>query len=328
MKYCFIINPASGSGRGRSVWQTVERELNRLGVDYRAFLLSGRGEAGNLAASLSKGDRNSPCTLVVVGGDGTINEVLNGLSAFKNITFACIPTGSGNDFVRGLGLERDPVKALHIVLNPQKTVPIDIGISLYGSAPGSGRNISKSGGSAPESASVTGLYAVSAGIGFDAAVCNSVLDSGLKRFLNLFHSGKAVYLFTALWQLFTMDRQPLTIRTDGGESHTYEKCYFAAAMNLPYEGGGFKFCPEADPSDGAIDLFVAHGISRLRVLTLLPLAFSGRHMGARGIEILRCRKAEIKSPEPMCVHTDGEIPGFYDTVTFSLRQEKLPVIRA
>jgi YegS/Rv2252/BmrU family lipid kinase len=303
--YYFIINPSSGSGRGGIVWNTVKEELDRLKVSYRAFRLSGRGEAKRLAAAICTRAAHAPCTIVVVGGDGTINEVIDGLTNFDQITFGCIPTGSGNDFVRGLGLTRDPIEALHAILSPQEISRINIGMV---------------------SCEPSHSFIVSGGIGFDAAVCDAVQTSRLKKLLNRFHWGKLVYLFTALWQLFTMKRQTITITTDDQNSYTYEKCYFAAAMNLPYEGGGFKFCPAARPGDDLLDLFIVHGISRLKVVTLLPLAFSGRHTGFRGIEIIQCRRADITSSAPMCVHTDGEIPGFYDTVTFSLHNEKLAVI--
>jgi YegS/Rv2252/BmrU family lipid kinase len=322
--YYFIVNPASGSGRGGSVWNTVKAELDRQEVSYRAFCLSGRGEAKQLAASIGRSAQHRPCTIVVVGGDGTIDEVIDGLSGFEHITFGCIPTGSGNDFVRGLDLERDPIRALHTILTPQKIEEINVGFvtcqmaaAPSNAAPAGQRNVSPA---------KTHSYIVSAGIGFDAAVCNSVQTSRMKKLLNSFHLGKLVYLFTALWQLFAMKKQTLSITTEDGTTHTFDQCYFAAAMNLPYEGGGFQFCPDALPGDDCIDLFVVHGIPRLKVLLLLPLAFSGRHTGFRGIEIMRCHQADIRSSFPMCVHTDGEIPGFYDMVTFSLHKEKLAVI--
>ena len=179
--YYFIINPASGSGRGLSVWKTIENELNRLGTDYRAFLLSRPGEAQQLVSGFTS--RKSPCTIVAVGGDGTINDIMNGLESFEHITFACIPTGSGNDFVRGMGLCSDPVGALHIILNPKEIQKINIGLFT---APGQQKTSSFS-------------FAVSSGFGYDAAVCDSVQKSGLKKMLNLFHAGKVVYLLTALW---------------------------------------------------------------------------------------------------------------------------------
>lgn len=323
--YYFIVNPASGSGRGRSVWNTICAELDRNHISYKSFLLSRRGEARALAASLAQSKQ--PFTLVVVGGDGTINETVDGLftglahaglsdsqeemrsdenAVIPHITFGCIPTGSGNDFVRGLHLAKDPIEALHAILHPKELRPVNIGVTRSGQK--------------------TRFFAVSSGIGFDAAVCSCVLDSGLKNALNHFHSGKLVYLFTALWLLLTMERQTLQITIDGGAAQTFPKAYFAAAMNLRYEGGGFLFCPDAKPDDNCLDLIVANNISRLRALTVLPLALFGRHTNKRGITIRRCKTAAIQTTAPLTVHTDGEIPGSFDKVSFSLHEKKLAVI--
>lgn len=308
--YYFIINPVSGSGRGLKVWTTVKAELDRLQVDYRAFLLSRPGEAKKLAESFT--DFSHPVTIIAVGGDGTINDIINGLASFQNITFGCIPTGSGNDFVRGLNLPKSSIDALHMILNPKQIQKINIGRAScqFSTAPCPSRH----------------FFTVSAGMGYDAAVCYSVQNSRMKKLLNLFHSGKLVYLFTALWLLLTMKRQTLDISVDGGSTITYKNVYFAAAMNLRYEGGGFMFCPEAVPGDDKLDLIIACDISRLRALTILPLAFSGRHVGHSGIHILRCKKADISASKTICLHTDGEIPGFFQNVSFTLHEEKLAVI--
>ncbi len=316
--YYFIVNPASGSGTGRVIWDRLEKELNRRNVRFQAFLLSKAGEARTLAGGFS--GLKGPATLVVVGGDGTVNEVISGLPSFESVTFACIPTGSGNDFVRGLGLERDPLRALGIILHPKEIRRINIGSA-------DGGRLS---------------FAVSAGFGYDAAVCHSVNRSRLKTALNRFRLGRLVYLLTALWQLVTMQRQTLDVTVElppsrmsvrpengapcGVRTYSFEHAYFAAAMNLRYEGGGFMFAPEALPDDDCLDLVVANRISRLRVLYLLPLALSGKHVGHEGVHILRCRKAVLHSPKPLPIHTDGEAPGSACEVTFSLRDEKLPVI--
>jgi YegS/Rv2252/BmrU family lipid kinase len=334
--YYFIVNPSSGSGRGLSVWKNVKAKLDRRKIEYREFLLSKNGEARLLARGLSA--KNTPVTVVVVGGDGTINNFISGLTSFRNITFGCIPTGSGNDFVRGLGLTKDPNAALEAILHPKKISPINIGCVTCHDASDSNasqnsqteraasRTAYSRDPSGQSEASPEFYCAVSTGVGYDASVCYGVDHSRLKTMLNRFGSGKLVYLTTALRQLFTMKRQDLTITIDDGQPQIFKHAYFAAAMNLPYEGGGFMFCPEALPEDDQFDLFIASGISRLKILLLLPLAFFGKHVGFRGIDIIRCKKAEILSPEKLCLHTDGEIPGFYRHVTFSLKEEKLPVI--
>lgn len=302
--YDFIINPSSGSGSGSIVWKTVEDELKQKHVPYTAHLLSASGEAAAIAASLSLPD--TPRTIVVVGGDGTLNEVVSGLTSFHNITLGCIPTGSGNDFVRGLGLEKDPIAALHQILNPLETAELDIGLLKADGIPHS--------------------FCVSAGIGYDAAVCDSVQGSALKSLLNRFHSGKLVYLVTALWQLFTMKLQPITLTTGDGQTYTFPKSYFAAFMNLPYEGGGFQFSPHASASDGLLDILVVDSISRLHALMILPSAFPGRHLGKRGVHLIQSDCFTIHAKQPLCVHTDGEVPGYYTDIQVSFRSEKLTVI--
>jgi YegS/Rv2252/BmrU family lipid kinase len=301
-------------------------------VEYREFLLSKKGEAHLLAGRIS--EKNVPLTAVVVGGDGTINEFISGLTCCKNITFGCIPTGSGNDFVRGLGLSKDPNEALRRILQPKKISQINMGCvtchdpSDLDADPSSQAPLTGSKNSSEHNQDLPKFYcAVSTGVGFDASVCYGVDHSQLKSALNRFGSGKLIYLTTALRQLFTMERQDLTITIDDGESHIFRHAYFATAMNLPYEGGGFMFCPKALPGDDCFDLFVVNGISRIKILFLLPLAFFGKHTGFRGIHIIRCKKAEIRAPKKLCLHTDGEIPGFYRHVTFSLKEEKLPVIQ-
>ncbi len=308
--YYFIINPVSGSGKGAKVWSSVKAELDRLQIDYRAFLLTGPGDAQRLAKSFS--NLGYPVTVVAVGGDGTINNVISGFTSFQNITFACIPTGSGNDFVRGLNLPRNPIAALHMILNPKQIENLNIGdITCL-------RPFSKE--------ACRFSFVVSAGVGFDAAVCYSVKKSKLKKMLNFFHSGKLIYLLTALWLLLTMRRKTIEIATDSGKPVIYKNVYFSAVMNLRYEGGGFMFCPGALPNDDYLDLIIAWGIPRLKVLTILPRAFSGNHVGYKGIHILRCKKVSICTEEKIHLHTDGETPGLYQDITFMLHDEKLSVI--
>ena len=305
--YYFVVNPISGCGKGKKIWNTIKKELDQLSVEYEAFLLRQKGEARTIAASLSA--LTQPFTLVVVGGDGTLNEVIGGLSSFINVTLGCIPTGSGNDFVRGLKLEKDPLTALHQILHPQKLRRLKIG-----------QTISPSG--------CRSAFCVSSGIGFDAAVCNGAYRSGMKDMLNWFHLGKLVYTGTALKQLFTSRLCPMKLTLDDGQELVYPHAFFAAVMNLPYEGGGFRFAPDADPCSDRFTLCIAEGLSKPRILSILPLAFSGRHVGKPGIHLITCKRVVIQTGHPLCVHTDGEIFGFHEEVTFEAHPERLNVIVA
>lgn len=222
----------------------------------------------------------------MLGGDGTINEVVNGIEDLGKITLGYIPTGSGNDFTRALKLPTKPLEALEVVLNPGRLVPLDVGCAEIDGAPR--------------------RFAVSSGIGFDASVCHYVEKSRFKAFLNKIHLGNLVYTGVALQRLFLDPLVSAEVTLDDGKPLSFSKMYFAACMNHPYEGGGFFFCPEAKTDDGMLDVFVAADIPRIKVLFVLPTAFFGKHTKVKGVHIFRCRKAEIRMQDACPLHTDGE----------------------
>ena len=118
----------------------------------------------------------------------------------------------------------------------------------------------------------------------------------------------------------------MTLTFEDGSRREFPKTYFAAFMNLPYEGGGFQFCPAASPEDGLLDVIVAHGLSVPKILCLLPLAFWGKHTGFKGVTILRSRNVRVETSAPAALHTDGE-PGFpRQSVRAGVLEERLNVI--
>ena len=106
----------------------------------------------------------------------------------------------------------------------------------------------------------------------------------------------------------------------------FEKTYFAAFMNLPYEGGGFKFCPGASPEDGLLDVMIVSGITKFKILCLLPTAFAGRHTGFTGVTIVRCRNVVVETDRALPIHTDGEPCFLRRRVEAGILPEKLRVI--
>lgn len=343
--YYFIVNPISGGGRGKKVWAALQRTLEHQSVEYRAWLLRRRGEAREIAAGLSK--LKHDYTAVIVGGDGTIDEFIDGLGSLDHITLGCIPTGSGNDFVRGLALPTDPAAALDMILHPQTIRRLKVGTVLADRSNGTGPAKIPNDIGPADSSNGTVLadsrdssplpqteprtrcrhsFIVSSGIGFDADVCNGVCRSALKQFLNLFHLGKLVYLTTALRMLISMKQYRMKATLSDGSELSFEKVFFTAVMNLSYEGGGFRFAPDADPEDDCFQVCIAHSLTRRRILHLLPLALDGRHVGKEGVRIFPCRSLTLEFPAPLCLHTDGEIIGFFDRVTFGARPQRLPVI--
>ena len=300
----FLVNPEASSGKGIRTWHRVEKYLIERKVQYKCVMLSGAADTFDFAASCS--GLKEMRTVIIVGGDGTINEFLQGLSDSSHIIFGCIPLGSGNDFARGLKIPHDPVKAVDLILSGKSIRPLNIGIT--------------------SAAGKTSYFGVSTGIGFDAAVCHSADQSKLKPILNRLHLGKMISGISAVRMLSGGRRFDMEVRTDEGEVLQFKNAYFAAAMNTPYEGGGFRFSPGADPSDGRLDLMVASGLPKWKVLLLLPTAIPGWHLRFKGIRLIRSTGFSISAGSSACVHTDGEHFGFYEKVSFRLRKETIRVI--
>lgn len=309
--YDFIVNPKARSGKGEMIWRMLEPELKKKRIDYRVHMTEKQGHARAVAEKLTSDGREH--VLIVLGGDGTVNEVVNGIGCPEKTTFGYIPIGSGNDFARGLGLPTKPCQALEIVLAPKKTIRMDIG------------SLSRESGG-PEQGEKARKFLVSAGAGFDAAVCHEVSVSPMKTFLNKIGLGKLCYTIVALHRLMTDSPARIVLTLPDGEKKVFEKTYFAAFMNLKYEGGGFKFCPDASPEDGALDVIVAHGLPLAKILFLLPLAFGGKHKGFKGVTIFRCESVQVESETPLMLHTDGE-PGFpRKKIRVEILKEKLNVM--
>ena len=211
----FIVNEKSKSGNAKQIWKEIEEVLKVRNVSYQAFVSEYRGHAGKLAAEICAMDDNDIC-LVAVGGDGTANEVINGITDFEKVRFGVIPTGSGNDLARGLLLSKDPKNGAIHILNAMKksredTWCMDLGEVNFGEE--------------------KRLFAISAGIGLDALVCKKALKSTIKDILNKIRLGKLTYLVLTVQSLFTMQTADAEIFFDREEGLQKKRMIFTAAMN-------------------------------------------------------------------------------------------------
>lgn len=306
--YHIIVNPKSSSGQGRAIWLRVRKRLMTEKCEYRAYLTEYYGHARKIAWELTGASWNPEDVLVIIGGDGTMNEAVNGIIRLSEVTVGYIPTGSGNDFARGLGIPSDSAAALERILNPKKVCEIDIGVNRM-----DGRSL---------------RFMISTGIGFDAAICHKALTSGIKSTLNRLKLGKLTYVCIALKELAVSESHTLAVTQENGETCVFEHALFAVAMNLPYEGGGCKFVPDADPEDRLLDVMLVSQIPKWKVFLLLPLAIKGRHIGFKEVHMIRCGSISISSGKRLPVHLDGESGGYQKKMEISLESERLKIILA
>ena len=303
----FIVNETSRSGKTRQIWKDIQQSLIKADVSYEYMITQGRDHATKLASEISQRPEDNIC-IVVIGGDGTMNEVINGIADFDKVRFGIIPTGSGNDFGGGLDLPKSPEENLQRIISSYKAGEdsyraVDIGLVRWG------QNQKK-------------LFGISSGIGLDAIVCRKALSSKLKNVLNKLGLGSLTYVLLTIITLLSMKTADFEISYDNNKS-TLKKTIFAAAMNLRAEGGGVPMAPDANPYDGKLSISSASGIPKWVTFLCLPFLVAGKHTHIKGFNLVSCREASIHSSQKMTLHADGEYVADVTDLTFRVYPQKL-----
>jgi len=287
-RYEVLINPQAASGGAMRVWKHVKSIFDMRRVGYRQHILRCPGDATQITRDLTM-KTSKDVHILVLGGDGTLNEVLNGIVDFKHTIVSCLKTGSGNDFARNVGVESDINKAMVQLLDHPMEAAIDFGEIRV-----------------PEK--TPKRFLISAGAGYDADICYAATNSKLKRFLNLFRLGRLVYGLIGIRQIFTRKCCGATLYLDNREPIKIDGLFFVVGMNHMYEGGGVPFCPEADPTDGLMDVCLVRSMSKLKLLMAVVMVYFKKHLVFRGIDCYRCKTMRLKADKPQQLHVDGEVP--------------------
>jgi YegS/Rv2252/BmrU family lipid kinase len=278
----FIVNPRAGRGRGEAIARELPARLARHGLTGRVVTTAGPRAAVALAREAARDES----VVVAVGGDGTANEVVNGL-AESDATFGLLPVGSGNDLALALGIPDDLDEALEVIAHGRDS-RLDLG--RYDD----------------------GWFANSLGIGFEAQV--TIESHKVKRL-----RGFSVYLWAALMALRKLHCSDFVLHVDG--ERIEGRRLLVCVGNGPRVGGGFLLTPAARPFDGFFDLCLVEAMGRWTVLKTLPKAIQGTHTGHPAVRMLQARTLEIESTEGFPFHVDGEV---MDTNRKKLRVEIRP----
>ena len=298
--------------KAAKTWHQLKLELDQREVAYKAYVSEYPGHATRLANMIcNKADKD--IRLIVVGGHGTANEVINGMEHFEKVTFGYIPSGSGNDLGRGLGISaKDPLEALQRILEAEQARYMDLGRVSWAD---DSRGIRQS-----------RLYAISAGIGFDALVCELALHAKLKTFLNRIGLGKLVYLILTVKSMRALQVQDAYIEFEGGESYELKDMVFAAAMNQPYEGGGVPMAPDAKNDDGLLSVIFVEDIPKKKMPRMLLRLLLKKHKKIQGLRLKDTKSVRIHSDTPLVVHSDGEFCGYRTDIRFEAEKGKLRIL--
>mgnify|MGYP005941209641 FL=1 len=292
--YHIIMNPTASSGKGAKVWKKVQKILQEENVAYEQYQTSSVMDTKNIVRRLTaNADSEHPVHLIVLGGDGTLNTVLNGIEQFEYTTLSCIRTGSGNDFARNVGISKNVSRAMDGILHHPKDICLDYGIAAYKGDGIEGKR----------------RFLISSGMGYDADICEEVSRSRLKRILNRIHLGKLVYVAIGIKQIFTRRSPKAVIVVDKETPINVKRLFFCVGMIHPMEGGGVPFCPGANPQDHMLDVCLVKAMPKIKLLLAVMLVYMKQHYLFSAITQHRCQEITITSEEPQWFHIDGETPG-------------------
>ncbi len=288
--YYFIVNPKSKSGRGLAVWNTVKQELDERKINYKYFVTTHKTHASKFTKQICA-ENEGINYIVAVGGDGTVNEIINGISDYSKVILGYIPTGSGNDLAKGMKISLDPIEALNSILNSTRYLHVDHGQMTF-----------------LDSDTISRRFCTSTGIGLDASICIKGLNSRAKYILNKIGLSRIIYGLITFKKIFTLKLVDATIIVDGKKTK-YEKVAFITSLIQKSEGGGLLMAPNAKFNDRKLSIFMIHGMSKIKLLFCLGFLFIGKKPKFKGVESFDCTKIEIQTSEKLKVHVDGKLAG-------------------
>jgi diacylglycerol kinase (ATP) len=283
-----VVNPASGRNRLKDTMTAIQSAMSARQLEYDIRVTSKQGDAVNLVQSVSEKVYDTVC---VAGGDGTINEVVNGLYGKRKLKLGIIPIGTVNVLALQLGLPFSIRKAVDVL------------------AKGHSRRIDL----------VTAdnrLFVLMAGIGFDAYAIYKT-DMNIKKFF-----GRLAYVLSALRALLRRRPGRLDVIID---KKTRDNAYFMLISNVSIYGGRFPLMPDAKIDDGRIDVMLFKNRDNLSLITYFAAFITGRARSIPFVSYYQARCLEVRARENILVHTDAELAGTLP-MSFSVLPRAIEVV--
>lgn len=276
MPATLIVNPNAGRGRAGRLLGAIRNTFAESGVELRTIESRGPGDVEQQVREVAA---NRERAVIVAGGDGTINEAVNGVLATGGETaLGVVPIGTGNDFAKAASIPLHWEHAAALLADRLQSTgqarPVDAGRC-------NGR-----------------YFANVAGIGFDAEVSAVAAKSRAPL-------GDAVYLLALFRTLGRLAPHALDVSLDG-ESAAGDFT-LVSFCNGPWAGGMFQFAPAAENDDGLLDVVCVDAIRRRRIVTLLPKLLRGTHLSEPEVLVRLVRSCRIEAAEPLAWHIDGEV---------------------
>ena len=297
-----IVNPVAANGAVGKRWPQMRDILRAEGGQLDASFTTGPNHATELAReALSAGYR----TIVAVGGDGTLNEVVNGLviegMVDPMVNLGIIPGGTGSDSVRTLGIPHDYRAACHRLLHGKPDC-IDLGLITCAS----------------QEQEIRRYFLNVAGLGFDGEVCERVNRSSKAL------GGTIPFLSSLCVKLLTYQNKTVEVTLDG-QQRLQQKANSVFVCNGRYAGGSMRIGPNAALDDGLFDVVIIGDTGKVEIVANLPRIYRGTHLSHPKVDEYRAGEVRVKARERMLLQADGELIG-EAPATFQIIPQALHVL--
>ncbi|MGX6969870.1 diacylglycerol/lipid kinase family protein [Vagococcus bubulae] len=289
-----LVNQHAGSGKGARQYKEVQKQLIAKEIPFQTYLTEYAGHEREIVQELLKGvltpyKDNKPFEhlLVVLGGDGTLHEVVNALKHEPTIPIGYLPSGSGNDFARGVGVSRKIDVALTQLLAVQKPKPISLMEAT------------------DVDSNDTRLILNNVGVGIDAKIVATANHSKAKSLLNQMKLGSLSYVSAALSSIFKQPSFPLIVETST-EKKEFKKAFLCTTTNHPYFGGGVAIDPTASAYTEDIHLIIVEKIFPLSLAWLIIKLFFKQHLTSPHLHRFVDSELTLTCPVAQVGQADGE----------------------
>ncbi len=302
-KWFAVVNPNAGNRKGKKDWNRIAGIFEKNGIPLSVKITGHTGEAIDFTRkAIAEGYRK----IVSVGGDGTLNEVVNGvftqdICRADEITLGMIPVGTGNDWGRMFGIPLVYEGAVQII-KEFRTMPHDIGLVTYYN------------GDRPEKRYFINI----AGLGFEAVVVQRTNRQKEKG-----KSSKAIYFYSLLSSLISYRNAKADITIEGKVSTA--DVFSINVGNGRYCGGGMRQTPDALPDDGLLDVTVIRSMGRIEIIRSLKILFDGTILSHPKVDGYRTSNLKVTSELPLYAEADGESLG-HTPVEFSILPSAVNIV--
>jgi YegS/Rv2252/BmrU family lipid kinase len=302
-EWLVIVNPNAGKGRGRKDWKVISAYLSKPGLLFSEKFTERKEHAIAITnEAITSGYRKILC----VGGDGTLNEIVNGvfnqnICPTQDITLGLIPIGTGNDWGRMFGIPLNYEGASQIIKEGKTTIH-DIGKVTYYTGP----------------EKRTRYFINIAGLGFESEVVkrtNIQKDNG--------KGGKAIYFYNLLMSLISYRNTKCDIVIDG--KSTTANIFSLNVGNGRYCGGGMRQTPFALPDDGILDVTIIKEMGKFEIVRNLKILYNGTILNHPKVEGYKCKNVKVFSDSVLHVEADGESLG-HSPADFSIIPAALNIV--